>query len=378
MTRILIAGDTCPMGKIENQFIGGQAESIIHDLLPEFERSDFSILNLECPLISKKTPIDKDGPVLGSKIDCINGIKKLGIDAVNLANNHILDHGEDGIDSTINACENNDVMYFGAGQNIAAANTPLIKTINCEKFCFIGIAEHEFCIANEKNAGANPLNIISLVQTIKQYKNEFNHLIILIHGGKEYYQYPTPKLQELCRFLVDQGAAAVICQHSHCIGSFERYNDKLIVYGQGNFIFENLKRKTDMWNIGMLVSLKFKDGKIFEDFIPFIQSKDSLGAKKLSSNYEKVILDDFYKRSKEILSSDFVQKKWTRLCSDEKYLYASRVRGHNRFLRVLNRYTHFSDWLYSKSTKLMIRNVVECEVHREGLETLWRNKDVDF
>ena len=86
---------------------------------------------------------------------------------------------------------------------------------------------------------------------------------------------------------------------------------------------------------------------------------------------KKEFLRNLEERSKKITSTEYVKEQWLELCKKEKYLYASRVLGHNRVLRILNRKIHFSDWLYSKTTKMMVRNVVECEVHREGLETLW-------
>ena len=64
MIRILIGGDICPMGRIQDAFIQGNADDIFHDLLEEINDADLSIVNLECPLISRETPIDKPGGVL--------------------------------------------------------------------------------------------------------------------------------------------------------------------------------------------------------------------------------------------------------------------------------------------------------------------------
>lgn len=69
---------------------------------------------------------------------------------------------------------------------------------------------------------------------------------MLYHGGKEYYRYSSPNLQKTCRKMTEKGADLVLCQHSHCIGSYEEYNDSTILYGQGNFIF-NMKKM----NIGI-------------------------------------------------------------------------------------------------------------------------------
>ena len=126
-----------------------------------------------------------------------------------------------------------------------------------------------------------------------------------------------------------------------------------------------------MWNEGFLVSLAFNEDKVTTKFIPFTQSKDHLGVLLMQGKEKKEFLRNLEERSKKITSTEYVKEQWLELCKKEKYLYASRVLGHNRVLRILNRKIHFSDWLYSKTTKMMVRNVVECEVHREGLETLW-------
>lgn len=372
MSKIIIGGDVCPRGKVENAFKNSEEEKILNDLLPVFKEADLRIINLECPLIIKESPIEKDGPVLDAHVDTVNGLKAIGIDVVNLANNHILDHGEEGLRSTIDYCKQHEIDFFGAAENLEEAQKPLIKIIGGKRFCFMGVAQHEFSITKDNNWGANPLDPIKIVRTLKTFRGSFDYLVVLVHTGKEYYRNPTPKQQDFCRFLVEEGADVVVCQHSHCAGTYEYYNDKPIVYGQGNFIFENLGKNTKMWNEGFLVSLIFNEDKVTTKFIPFTQSADHLGVCLMQGEEKKEFLKNLEERSKKITSNEFVKEQWFELCKKEKYLYASRVLGHNRVLRVLNRKLHFSDWLYSKTTKMMVRNVVECEVHREGLETLWK------
>jgi poly-gamma-glutamate synthesis protein (capsule biosynthesis protein) len=379
MVQIIIGGDVCPVGKVETAFRNGQSEIIFNDLLPIIISSDFSVINLECPLITGASPIYKDGVVLGTSTACVNGIKHAQISAVNLANNHILDHGEQGLKSTIQTLSEVGILTFGAGKNLEEAQRPLIKCIQDKKIGFLGIAEHEFSIAGRNSWGANPIDIIRIIRNIKRFRDHIDYLVILVHGGKEHYLYPTPNLQKNCRFFIEEGADAVICQHSHCAGSYEYYQNRPIIYGQGNFIFERLQRKNKTWYEGFLVSLNFKeDNRIETRFIPYYQSKGFLGARRMDPEDEKIFLALLDKRSEDILSPDFVEKKWIELCINEKYLYASRILGYNKYFRFLNRKIHFSDWLYSKKTKMMIQNVVECETHREGLETLWKNKNIDF
>mgnify|MGYP002235661412 CR=1 FL=1 len=101
------------------------------------------------------------------------------------------------------------------------------------KIGFISFAEHEFTIASENTPGANPFNEEDAIRVIHSLKNECDYVVALYHGGIEHYRYPSPQLQHRCRRLVDSGADYVICQHSHCIGCYETYDNSTIVYGQG-------------------------------------------------------------------------------------------------------------------------------------------------
>ncbi|MFP3360883.1 CapA family protein, partial [Planococcus sp. SIMBA_143] len=84
-------------------------------------------------------------------------------------------------------------------------------------------------------------------------------------GGKEHYRYPSPYLQKICRKFVEKGADIVICQHSHAVGCFEEYHNSTIIYGQGNFVFDN--SNIEFWQTSILVDINIKDG-ITIDYIP--------------------------------------------------------------------------------------------------------------
>ena len=204
MTRIIIGGDICPTGAIEEAFKQGASELIFNDLLPLIKSADFSLINLECPLIREPSPIDKDGVVLSASDKCVNGFRNSNVQAVNLANNHILDHGEQGLSVTLEALNKSEIYWFGAGKNLREASKPLIKTIKESSFGFFGMADYEFSIAGKNSWGANSLDIINIIQTIREYRKKVDHLVLLLHGGKEYYPYPSPKLQKICRFLIEE------------------------------------------------------------------------------------------------------------------------------------------------------------------------------
>ena len=95
---ILIAGDMVPTKSNERLFIDGNMSSLFGDSLHTiFQEADIVSINLECPLTTSDTPIDKCGPNLRAIPETIQGIKALHPTVVGLANNHIMDFGEKGL-----------------------------------------------------------------------------------------------------------------------------------------------------------------------------------------------------------------------------------------------------------------------------------------
>jgi len=127
--------------------MAGDARGLLNDLLPEFERADLMVANLECPLIGEPSPIMKTGPIFGAPGDCIKAIKNAGIGVLCLANNHILDHGGAGLINTLKVCAQEGVETVGAGKNLAAAGRIVVRDCGGVRVGLLAAAEHEFSIA---------------------------------------------------------------------------------------------------------------------------------------------------------------------------------------------------------------------------------------
>jgi poly-gamma-glutamate capsule biosynthesis protein CapA/YwtB (metallophosphatase superfamily) len=377
MIKILIGGDVCPRGRNESLFKNGKLDDIYNDLLLEFKEADLSLINLECPLTDIKNPIPKSGPILGAPTECIKGISGAEIDIVNLANNHILDHGYEGLKNTIEVCERHRIEVVGAGENLKSAGEMSIKEINGLRIGILGMAEHEFSIATERSWGANPLSIANFIKVVRKNKDNIDFLITLVHAGAYGYPYPSPKFQELARFFAEVGANVVIFQHSHAPGCYEEYRGAFIVYGQGNFIFDSRKKtKPSFWNEGYLIKISI-DEKINSsmEIIPYIQSDVKAGARRMDKNIERKFLEELKRKSQKIKEKEFVQKEWEKYCmdlSDSYYLIMFLGQNkllNNKYTRFINRKLRLTKFLLSGSHKLLLKNLFSCETHREIIET---------
>jgi len=250
----------------------------------------------------------------------------------------------------------------GAGENLSVASRPLILDKQGHRIGLYACAEHEFSIAGKNHHGANPIDLLEVFDHISTLKSDCDQVIVLFHGGKEYYRYPTPELQRICRKMASSGADLVVCQHSHCIGAYEKYGDGIIVYGQGNFLFD--RHDDEFYQTGLLVNLKLGN-KTEIDFIPI--QKNGNGVKMPDSDYSTRILTDFYKRSEEIKDYEFVKSQFDEYCLKNGQYYLATLAGLGKTIRridkVLNR--PLTRLIYSKRKLNTIQNHFECETHRE-------------
>lgn len=375
MIEILIGGDICPVRKNLQSFRDGNAENIFNDLFAHFENADLSIANLECPLIEELTPIDKSGPVLEVDSQCINGLRTANIDVLNLANNHIMDHGTKGLSNTMELCNKAGILTVGAGETIDLAGRILIKEVKGVRIGILGIAEQEFSIATEKKPGANPLNLISYVRNIKKHKNDFDYLIVLLHMGASGYPVPSPQLMETCRFIVETGANLVVCQHSHCPGSYEKYEGAFIVYGQGNLLFDLYSDPKHPWNQGFIVRITINEaGNHSMDLIPHEQSGEKAGVRKMSVEKTTLFLLEIEERSSKITDRSYIREQWLNLCRKRKndyYFHFLFGFTNNKLVHLIHRKFPFTRYFFTKRHRLLLHNIIRCETHREIVETIF-------
>lgn len=361
---IVIGADIVPTASNIDLFSKGDIVSLFGDeLLNVLENADYRIFNLEVPLCDIPKPIKKNGPNLIAPTSTICAIKAINPSLLSLANNHILDQDKQGLYSTIGLLDDNDIPYLGAGNNLSEAFKPYILEKDGLKIGVYACSEHEFTIATEESAGANPFDPLESLDHIANLKNECDYVIVLYHGGKEHYRYPSPNLQKICRKIAQKGADLVVCQHSHCIGCFEEYGGSTIVYGQGNFLFDH--SVSEFWQTSLLINITFDSSDIIIDYIPLIKCANTV--RVADEKQKSEILDAFNERSKQILQPAFIENEYNKFAQTMIDNYLNTFLGGSLIFKVCNKLLKNKLWrlLYSKKALLKIHNYVECEPHRE-------------
>jgi poly-gamma-glutamate synthesis protein (capsule biosynthesis protein) len=360
----------------------------------EISAADVAFVNLECPLTLDGRPMRKAGPHLKAHPDCARALAIAGFNVIGMANNHILDYGYEGLMESLASCQKNNLCRVGAGRNLEEAQRVFVIEKKGIKVAIIAVAEREFCIAGEDTPGAAPLDAIDTTYQIQLARAKADLVIVTIHGGNGYFPYPRPGLRRLCKFFIDQGADSIICHHPHVPGAFENYNGKPIVYSLGNFLFDTQRRR-DRWGEGYAVSLEFDlESKALTscNLIPYTQSFEQQGVKKMSGAQKLAFIDYLTKLNSDLYNDTYLQA-WREFCdakavpvviqqympsifpdlhrtgkrkpSDQRNANATRF-GHqtqgNTFIKRI-----IKELLIQNDRIAMRLNMIRCQSHREVL-----------
>jgi len=360
MFTMIIGSDLVPTDTNYDLFEAADIEALVgSELLYQLRNADFRVFNLETPITDTPAPIPKCGPNLITPTRTMPGIKAFNPSLLALANNHILDQGDDAMLETMKHLENFDIPYMGAGHNLEEALKPYIIEADNRKIGFYNCAEHEFTIAESDKAGANPFDPFESLDHISELKEKCDYVIVLYHGGKEHYRYPSPNLQKTCRKIVEKGADLVVCQHSHCVGCMEDYKGGKIVYGQGNFLFDH--SNSEYWQTSLLIKLEFGD-KVKISYIP-IKKHDNM-SRLADEKVSEEIMKGFYDRSDEILKPGKIESNFRNLCERDEQWYLYAISGGESNLGVS---CEDFEPNYTKEGLLIMLNYLVCEPHREFL-----------
>lgn len=360
---ILIAGDLF----VSDQFYNANIiDKSVQDL---FSKADYRIVNLEAPITedNPKNKIIKSGPHLRMSSDTIMPyLHQLKIDAVTMANNHILDYGYKGVKDTFKELVDHKIKYIGAGNDLTEARKPLSLHKDGMKIAILNFCENEWSIAEDDSPGANPMDIIDNTNQIKEAKASHDKVIVIVHGGHEYYNLPSPRMQKQYRFYADQGADIVVGHHTHCISGNEVYNGVPIYYSLGNFLFTK-NNPNEEWYTGLVLEVDVTSDRIECQTHPVRQEKESFNLSLLEGEEKKEVFEQIENYGSIISNEDMLEWKWNEFIDRQSRMYLnywsplSYVK--NRYLNAAFRKL-IGNMLNKKGASLFL-NLVRCEAHRD-------------
>ena len=363
--KILVAGDYCPQQRVSEFFDKNDFGSVLGNIQNVNNQADYAIVNFECSVCyGEETPIEKCGPNLRCNDNGVDAIKWAGFDCVTLANNHFYDYGDKGVQNTLDKCKALGIDTVGGGMNLKEASSILYKEIGEKTLAIINCCEHEFSIASESHGGSNPLNPVQQYYAIAEASKKADSVLVVVHGGHEHWQLPSPRMQETYRFFINAGADAVVNHHQHCYSGYEYYKGKPIVYGLGNFCFDEGLKKDMLWHDGYMVMIDF-DNKCMIDLYPYRQCAEEADVIILKDR--KIFDSEIEKLNVTIKDCEKLKKEQSRYYEKSIFSYQSLFDPIN--LRYVRAFQHrgWLPFMYSNKKLMQIINYISCESQRDKL-----------
>jgi poly-gamma-glutamate synthesis protein (capsule biosynthesis protein) len=258
---ICFTGDLMLDRGVREQINRKGADALFADVSSLFATYDAVVVNLECPVTTRNTPISKQY-VFRAAPEYLAALRRAGITHSALANNHTNDHGRHGVEDTYNYLKTNDITPLGAGSNATEACSPIF--INKGKISvallnsvLVPLESWPYLSDAYGVCQASIDELCKKIQDIKEAKQDCR-IVVILHWGAEYSSSPTPLQRFYAQKLIDAGADAIIGHHPHVVQPTETYKNKPVFYSLGNFIFD---AKREDANQGILAGLTFtKEG----------------------------------------------------------------------------------------------------------------------
>jgi len=239
-------------------------ELLSKDVLDFLHSADHVITNVEGPIAEVPQNTTQSGvQQLLHTMDpaATKVLRNMHADIWNICNNHIMDAGEFGIESTLKEAEKNGAKTIGAGMNIKQAMQPVILD-EAGGIGMFGVGYQRACRkADENKAGCYSWSDLDAIQnTIDSIKKTCRWCIVVAHAGEEFTPLPSPYTRERYHKYLEMGADIVVAHHPHVPMNYETVGDKIIFYSLGNFIFDtDYQRSQYNTDIGLLVKIKFTE-----------------------------------------------------------------------------------------------------------------------
>ncbi|GIU54429.1 CapA family protein [Arthrobacter sp. NicSoilC12] len=250
---IALLGDVM-LGRLVNRHLAAARPAYPWgDTLAVLKQADVRIANLECVLAAGGEP--EPGKIFHFRSDPKNVASLLaaGIDVVSLANNHVLDFGQDAFGEMLPALDGCGILHAGAGPDLEGARRPAVWRVGAVAVGIIAFTDNEpgweagtaapgvyyvpvddVSVDDAGRRGGTRLD--GLLELVARTKARVQVLIVSAHwGGNWGYDVPAGH-QALARDLIEAGADVVFGHSPHIFRGVGIHRNRPIIYSAGDFI----------------------------------------------------------------------------------------------------------------------------------------------
>lgn len=205
-----------------------------------FAIDDLSIVNLECAPSSLGEALDKEF-VFRCPPASLAVAKSLGVDVVNLANNHSQDYGKDAMLDGLTQARLVGLGAVGVGIDVARATEPYIVDVGGWRVAVLGmggVKPSETWVATEARPGmADGDDIDLMTMAVRDAGAVADLVFVSIHWGVEGESEPREDDRARAQAMIEAGADAIFGHHPHRLGPWEVIDGVPVFWTLGNFIW---------------------------------------------------------------------------------------------------------------------------------------------
>jgi poly-gamma-glutamate capsule biosynthesis protein CapA/YwtB (metallophosphatase superfamily) len=245
--RLVFAGDVHFTGRTlrlldEPETAFGRIASVLGD-------GDLTLVNLETAVTDRGTPQPKRFH-FRAPATAYAALRAAGVDAASVANNHVLDYGQVGLDDTLAAARDAGFPVFGAGPDAAAAYAPWIAEVKGVRVAVLGMSQvHELAErwkATDSRPGvAMAHDAARASAAVRAARAQADLVVVFMHWGVEGSACPSGEMKTFARRMADAGADVVVGTHAHTLLADGWLGATYVHYGLGNFLWYGASHSTD-------------------------------------------------------------------------------------------------------------------------------------
>ncbi len=260
---------------------GGRMRRYLRDIGPDypfawvkplFNRASIVMTNLEAPF-ARDAERDVTTRNFSYRVDPGSAptLRRAGINVMNLANNHLMDCGPEGVTETLATLGRQGIAAIGGGQDEARAHDPAIVPVGPLKVGLLGYYWNRRTAARANRPGS-ARDLPELAQRdIEALKQQADRIVVTVHWGVPYEREPAEEDRQKARHFIDCGADIVIGHHPHIIQPLEVHRQRPIFYSVGNFAFGSGNSRAE----SIVLGVGFEEEAMEVDIFPaYVRNRD--------------------------------------------------------------------------------------------------------
>jgi poly-gamma-glutamate synthesis protein (capsule biosynthesis protein) len=235
VVRVCAVGDIGLSGRVSATIRRYGTNVLFQEVKAILQAADITLGNLETPFAGE-FEVNK---MFAAPPVCAEMLYESGFNLIHLANNHVCDYGQAGLEATLKAVRQAKMTPLGAGEDLNGARRLVCTNVNGVRIGWFGCGR-TLVPQNPDGAHYWEFNENELLTAVDQARTSVDVLIISMHIGLMYMDYPRPEHKAMAERLMDKGVDLILMHHAHVLQGFQiTPQNHLSCYNLGNFVFDS-------------------------------------------------------------------------------------------------------------------------------------------